>query len=299
MTELDMLERQRAMQQWDMRARLEADSLRAAEEKRALAENAQTALHAERERKLLFAGGATAILLLALVLWRTLRRTRQEKARSEEILNEMLPEAITRELKETGTARTRQLDNVSVLFTDFEGFTALSARMGQEELVREIDACFGAFDVICHRHGLERIKTIGDAYMAAAGLKSGTDNPAAAAVRAALEMQAFIEHRCAEHTAQGLPAFRMRAGIHTGQVIAGIVGTKKFQYDIWGDTVNTASRMESSGEVGQVNISESTYALVKDASTSLSEGPMFTFSPRGKVQAKGKGEMEMYFVENA
>jgi adenylate cyclase len=314
-TELDMLERQRAMQQWDLRARLEADSLRVVGEKRTLAENAGAALRAERDHKLIAAGGAAAVLVLAIVLWRTLRLTRREKARSEEILNEMLPEEISRELKETGAASTRHLMQVSVLFTDFEGFTDLSARMDQADLVAEIDSCFKAFDDICHRHGVEKIKTIGDAYMAAAGLKSEAHNTAADAVHAALEMQTFIETRYAERSAQSKHAFRMRAGIHTGPVVAGIVGVKKFQYDIWGDTVNIASRMESSGKVGQVNISEATYMLVKDAvdssplsvlssqnislttdNSEMTTRKAFTFTPRGKVQAKGKGELEMYFV---
>jgi class 3 adenylate cyclase len=138
------------------------------------------------------------------------------------------------------------------------------------------------------KYGIEKIKTIGDAYMAAGGLPVPTDDSVKNTVLAALEMQTFITHRKAEMNAQKKPAFQMRAGIHTGPVVAGIVGVKKFQYDIWGDTVNIASRMESNGEVGKVNISETTYEKVKSS---------FHCVSRGKIEVKGKGEMEMYFVE--
>ncbi|MBK8498035.1 MAG: hypothetical protein IPL52_04270 [Flavobacteriales bacterium] len=140
------------------------------------------------------------------------------------------------------------------------------------------------------KHGIEKIKTIGDAYMAAGGLPTPNRTHALDVLRAALEIRDFIAEGKARKAALGLPYFEIRIGVHTGSVVAGIVGVKKFQYDIWGDTVNTASRMESSGEVGRVNISEATYALVKGE-------PGLTFISRGKVQAKGKGEMEMYFVE--
>ena len=140
------------------------------------------------------------------------------------------------------------------------------------------------------KYGIEKIKTIGDAYMAAGGLPVPSDDSLKNTVLAALEMQAFISKRKLEMDAIGKHSFEMRVGIHTGSVVAGIVGVKKFQYDIWGDAVNTASRMESNGELGKVNISKHSYELIKDDA-------QFTFEKRGKIQAKGKGEIDMYFVE--
>ena len=158
--------------------------------------------------------------------------------------------------------------------------------LGKGHLVREIDA----FDGIMGKYGIEKIKTIGDSYMAAGGLPVPTEGSVKNTVMAALEMQRFISMRKVEMDAIGKHAFQMRLGIHTGPIVAGIVGVKKFQYDIWGDTVNTASRMESKGEGGKVNISKTTYDLLKDDKS-------FAFEIRGKIEAKGKGEIEMYFVE--
>jgi len=247
------------------------------------------------------------------------RDLREEKQRSDDLLLNILPSAVAEELKNNGAAQAKHFDSATILFTDFKGFTEASEKLTPQELVEELNTCFKAFDHIITARGIEKIKTIGDAYMCAGGLPDPKTSSPADVVHAALEMQAFMTSRKTERDAQGLPAFEMRVGIHTGPVVAGIVGVKKFQYDIWGDTVNTASRMESSGEVGQVNISESTYALVKDAvagSSLLVDGPefpgsrattnqqpsstpAFSFTPRGKVQAKGKGEMEMFFVRRS
>jgi class 3 adenylate cyclase len=218
----------------------------------------------------------------------TLRMLQAEKKRSDDLLLNILPADVAEELKREGRSMARHYDEVTVLFTDFKGFTDISEKLTPQQLVEEINSCFEAFDAIMDRCGIEKIKTIGDAYMAVGGLPKPTPDAAARTVQAALEMQAFIREREKLNAAKGLPAFEMRIGIHTGPVVAGIVGVKKFQYDIWGDTVNTASRMESSGEVGKVNISEATYALVKDE---------FECEYRGEIEAKGKGKLGMWFAQ--
>ena len=239
-----------------------------------------------------FIGGFGLMVLLAGTFFFQRNRINREKKRSEELLLNILPEEVAEELKAKGSAEAVHIDQVTVLFTDFKGFTAMSETMSPQEIVRDLNECFSTFDRITEKYGIEKIKTIGDAYMAAGGLPTPNTTHATDVIKAAFEMRDLIAEAKARKIAAGFPYFEIRIGIHTGPVVAGIVGVKKFQYDIWGDTVNTASRMESSGEVGKVNISEATYALVRNV-------PGLTFTSRGRVQAKGKGEMEMYFVGSA
>jgi adenylate cyclase len=241
-------------------------------------------------------GAGLVALVMALSLFARVRYIRKaratlqvEKDQSEYLLLNILPADIATELKVKGHADARDFKKVSILFTDFKGFTAASEKLSAQELVAEINVCFKAFDLIMEKYQVEKIKTIGDAYMAAGGLPVPNDKSVKNTVLSAIEIQAFIAKRKAKNDALNKPAFEMRVGIHTGPIVAGIVGVKKFAYDIWGDAVNTASRMESSGAVGQVNVSQSTYESLKDDN-------QFKFESRGKIEAKGKGEMEMYFV---
>ena len=212
-----------------------------------------------------------------------------QKDRSDELLLNILPVEVAEELKSKGHADAKLIEHVTVMFSDFQGFTQISENLSPNELVSVINECFSAFDKIIQKYGIEKIKTIGDSYMAAGGLPSPNTTHATDVVNACLEIQKFMIEFRNERIAKNLPSFEARIGVHTGPVVAGIVGIKKFAYDIWGDTVNTASRMESSGEVGRVNISETTYNLVKD---------VFDCEYRGKIDAKGKGQMDMYFVKN-
>ena len=211
-----------------------------------------------------------------------------EKEKTDELLLNILPLDIARELKEKGYAEAQKYESVSVLFTDFKGFSIIAEKMSAAELVAEIDYCFKEFDRIIQKYGIEKIKTIGDAYMVVGGLPVTNTTHALDVINAGIEIRDFIEEHKKSMIAQNKPIFEVRIGIHTGNVVAGIVGLKKFAYDIWGDTVNVAARMESSSEAGKINISGATYQLVKDH---------FKCTYRGKIKAKNKGEVDMYFVE--
>jgi len=285
--------------------RMLADSLNNVQERYTRELAYQENLGQERDRRNILLFSSLGVLLVAGGLWarlRYMRRSRaaiaKEKDRSDELLHNILPREVASELKLKGHADAKHFDQATILFTDFKGFTQASERLSPQELVEELNVCFKAFDRIVTARGIEKIKTIGDAYMCAGGLPDPRSSAPSDVVHAALEMQAFMRERKQARDASGKPAFEMRVGIHTGPVVAGIVGLAKFQYDIWGDTVNTASRMESAGEVGHVNISETTYRLVREQHTS-SGNAAFSFTPRGKVEAKGKGAMEMYFVRRS
>ncbi|MCC5930742.1 MAG: adenylate/guanylate cyclase, partial [Cyclobacteriaceae bacterium] len=212
----------------------------------------------------------------------------EEKRRSDTLLHNILPAPVATELKQNGKARPMLYDMVSVLFTDFKGFTTIASSMNPDEIVDELEICFSAFDNIIEKHNLEKIKTMGDGYMAAGGIPIRNSTNAIDAVLAGMEMQRFMRWKQEEKRKMGQKYFELRVGIHTGPVVAGVIGKKKFAYDIWGDAVNLASRMESSGVEGKVNISYATYQQIQDH---------FFVTYRGRVDAKNKGFVDMYFVE--
>lgn len=210
-----------------------------------------------------------------------------ERIRAEGLLLNILPKEVANELKDKGAATPKHYDSATVLFTDFQGFTKIAATMPPAEVVSELNECFLKFDEIAEKYRLEKIKTMGDAYMCAGGLPVENDTHPVDAIAAAKEILAFIEHRNQKLAAAGKAPWPIRIGIHTGELVAGVVGSKKFAYDIWGDTVNVASRMETNSEPGQINISEATYDLVK---------AKFECKYRGEVEVKNKGKMGMYLV---
>lgn len=215
------------------------------------------------------------------------RRLAAEKDRSEQLLLNILPKDVAEELKATGYVEPRFYELGTVLFTDFVGFSRIAKTVSSERLIKDLDECFQIFDQLAGDYGIEKIKTIGDAYMGIGGVPT----PDAASVRSVIRFALALQQKLIEwndgRMEHDLPIFQARIGIHTGPVVAGVVGIKKFSYDVWGDTVNIASRMESAGAPGKVNVSAATYELVRDD---------FTFTPRGSVEIKNMAPMQMYFV---
>ena len=252
----------------------------------------------EKQKNQRITVGATIIaLVLILVLAAGLYRrnrfiqktsalVKKEKDRSDKLLLNILPEETALELKDSGKVTPKKFDSVTVMFTDFRAFTKHSQYLTPELLVKSVDYHFSKFDEIMEKYGLEKIKTIGDSYMCAGGLPFPSEDHAEKMMHAAFEIIAFIDNIKGGEV-RDISHFDIRVGIHTGPVVAGVVGTKKFAYDIWGDTVNIASRMESNSEPGRVNISEWTYELINDK---------FDCEFRGEIQAKNKGMMKMYFA---
>ena len=230
----------------------------------------------------LFVQVFTGVVVLILT-----RNLNEERQKSDRLLLNILPESIARELQKNDRVRPLYYENATVLFTDFVGFTHIAEELTPQELIEELDCCFSRFDQVIREHNLEKIKTIGDAYMAAGGIPRANHTHAVDCVLAALEIRGFMRKMQEEKRAEGKPYWRLRLGIHTGRLVAGVIGREKFAYDVWGDTVNTASRLESSGVAGRINISGATYEEVKD---------FFDCEYRGAIAAKNKGEIDMYFV---
>lgn len=211
-----------------------------------------------------------------------------EKSKSDDLLLNILPADTANELKSNGFAKPKHYDLVTVLFTDFKNFTSISEKLSAVELVEEINFCYSNFDRIITQFGIEKIKTIGDSYMCVGGIENNNADTVKNTVLAAIEIRDFMEAEKQRRVAKGEFYFDIRIGLHTGPVIAGIVGIKKFAFDIWGNTVNIASRMESSSEPEKINVSGETYELIKES---------FDCEYRGKIMAKNKGDIDMYFVE--
>ena len=240
----------------------------------------------QRQKSFTYFGLAGILILSIFSIFIISERRKSELARkkSDELLLNILPAEIAEELKLTGRSEAKNFDNVTVLFTDFVNFTQTGVSMSPKKLLEELNACFKVFDEITTKYNIEKIKTIGDAYLAVAGLPKDDPKHAENIVKAAIEINAFMQDRIAK---LGNSTFGIRIGIHSGSVVAGIVGIKKFAYDIWGDTVNTAARLEQHCEPSRINISETTYEFVKDK---------IKCEYRGEIAAKGKGMLKMYYV---
>lgn len=238
--------------------------------------------------------GLGLVLMITLLIFRSYRvKTKtnkildKQKDEIEGLLLNILPSEVAKELRVNGTATPRNYESVSVMFTDFKGFTTIADKKNPRDLVEELNACFMVFDNIIEKNGLEKIKTIGDSYMCAGGIPTPQEDHIFRMIKASLEIRDYMAQNNLQRTTMGLEPWYLRIGIHSGPIVAGVVGKKKYAYDIWGSTVNIASRMESNGEPGKVNISSAVYEMIKDH---------FDCIYRGKIFAKNVGEIDMYFV---
>ena len=213
----------------------------------------------------------------------------RKNAEIERLLLNILPAEIANELKAEGVSTPRYFDQASVLFTDFKSFTKMADVLSPQELVAELNECFMAFDDIIEMHKLEKIKTIGDSYMCAGGIPTPDNNHVHNILKAAFDIMKYLDVWNEKRIKSGQSPWELRIGIHVGPVVAGVVGKKKYAYDIWGSTVNIASRMESAGEPGKVNVSEKVYEIIKDK---------YHCHYRGKISAKNIGDVDMYFVDS-
>lgn len=240
------------------------------------------------------AGAAIAILIISFLIYGVRSRNKAKKAiegekhKTEELLFSILPTEIAKELLDKKSVKSQTYENVSILFTDFKGFTNTAEALGADRLIDELNYVFAAFDQIIEKYGLEKIKTIGDAYMAVAGVPNDHPDHALATVAAGLDMQTFMHQWKVEKELRGEVPWELRVGINSGKVVAGVIGTKKFAYDVWGDAVNTAARMESAGEPWEVNISEETFQQIRGRASCIARGPL---------PVKNKGSIPMYFVK--
>lgn len=218
---------------------------------------------------------------------RVIEDLRAEKARSDDLFRNVLPDGMVEELKTHGTVAPVFHAEVAVLFADFSGFTAHASQMTAPEVVSELNDCFCHFDWVAAKHGVEKLKTIGDGYLAVSGMPTARPDDALRLLRAALEIRDFIGERKTAAAAAGRSFWDVRIGLHLGPLVAGVVGVRKISYDVWGDTVNTASRVESAGKPGRVNVTRAFFERVQE---------WVEAEPRGALECKGKGAVEMYFV---
>jgi class 3 adenylate cyclase len=300
-------------QKLEQMALLEKEKANEAETKRLKAENGKknaeiaaqkSELQTEQAKRnlSLLVFGVFFMLIVGAMIWNNLRKQRRlnqqleaqkqeierQKAKADELLLNILPEEVAHELKEKGYTEVKYFESASVLFADVQGFSKLAKELSPQDLIKELDLCFTAFDEIAEKYNLERIKTIGDNYMCAGGVPNANQSHPYDIVRAAIEMQRWMTEQEECRLQEGKQYWKIRIGIHTGELVAGVIGKTKFAYDLWGDTVNLASRMETAGESGKINISEDTYLVIKDS---------FLCVPRGVVEAKNIGMVKAYFVE--